>query len=127
MCDEPEHKSLLERVGDEIGEFLPERFRNDEKLGYRFGQLCGFAAGWIVGRKVIELLFGKRRQQMKGIVFVIGLIIIVAIFGLPLMACFMALLVIFVGVAVEAALPLAMILTVALVAGIGIKVFFFDD
>jgi hypothetical protein len=59
MCDEPEHKSLLERVGDEIGECLPERLRNDDKFRYRFGQLCGFAAGWIVGRKIVELLFPK--------------------------------------------------------------------
>ena len=64
---------------------------------------------------------------MKGIVFIIGLVIIVAIFGLPLMACFMALLVAFLGVTCEVALPLAMFLTVALVAGIGIKVFFIDD
>jgi hypothetical protein len=64
---------------------------------------------------------------MKGLVFIVGLIIILAIFGLPLLGCFMGLLVIFVGVAVEAALPLAMFLTVALVAGIGIKVFFIDE
>jgi hypothetical protein len=64
---------------------------------------------------------------MKGIVFIIGLVIIVAIFGLPLLGCFIGLLVIGLGVAVEAALPLAMILTVALVAGIGIKSIFFDD
>jgi hypothetical protein len=59
MSDEHEHKSLLERVGDEIGECLPERLRNDEKFGYRFGQLLGFAAGWIVGRKIVELLFPR--------------------------------------------------------------------
>jgi hypothetical protein len=59
MCDEPEHRSLLEQVGDEIGECLPERLRNDEKFGYCFGQLLGFAAGWIVGRKIVELLFPK--------------------------------------------------------------------
>ena len=64
---------------------------------------------------------------MKGLVFIVGLIIILAIFGLPLLGCFMGLLVIGLGVAVEAAMPLAMILTVALVAGIGIKSFFIDD
>ena len=59
MSDVHEHKSLLERVGDEIAECLPERLRNDKKFAYRFGQLLGFAAGWIVGKKVIELLFSK--------------------------------------------------------------------
>jgi hypothetical protein len=59
MCDEPEHRNLLERVGDEIDECLPERLRNDEQLGYHLGQLCGFAAGWIFGKKVIELLFPR--------------------------------------------------------------------
>ena len=59
MCDEPEHKSLLEQVGDQICECLPERLRNDDKFRYRFGQLCGFAAGWFVAKKVIELLFPR--------------------------------------------------------------------
>jgi hypothetical protein len=64
---------------------------------------------------------------MKGIVFIIGLVIIVAIFGLPLMACFMALLGVFLGVTCEVALPLGMFLAVVMIAGIGIKSFFFDD
>ena len=59
MCDEPDHKSLLETVRDQICEFLPEKLRNDEKFVYRFGQLCGFAAGWVIGTKIIELLFPK--------------------------------------------------------------------
>jgi len=59
MCDEPERKTAIEMIGEQICEFLPEKLRNDEKFVYRFGQLCGFAAGWIVGRKVIELFFPK--------------------------------------------------------------------
>ena len=64
---------------------------------------------------------------MKGIVFIIAVVIILASFGLPVLGCFMGILVVGLGVGVEAAMPLAMILTVALVAGIGIKSFFIDD
>ena len=64
---------------------------------------------------------------MKGIVFIVGLIITLAIFGLPLLGCFMALLVVFLGVTCEVALPLGMFLAVVMIAGIGIKVFFIDD
>ena len=126
MCDEPEHKSLLETVGDEICKCLPERLRNDEKFVYHFGQLLGFAAGWIVGKNH-RTVFRKRRQRMKGVVFIIALIVILAIFGVPVLGCFMGILVIGLGVGVEAAMPLAMILTVAMVAGIGIKSFFIDE
>ena len=59
MSDEPEHKTLLETVGDEICECLPEKLRNDKKFVHGLGMLCGFAAGWFVGKKVIELLFPK--------------------------------------------------------------------
>ena len=59
MPDEPDHKSLLETVGDQICELLPEPLRNDKKFVYRLGQLLGFAAGWVVGKKVIELLFPR--------------------------------------------------------------------
>ena len=59
MCDEPEHKSLTEIIGDQIGEFLPENLEEARKVAYRIGQVCGFAIGWIVVRKTIELLFPK--------------------------------------------------------------------
>ena len=59
MCDEPEHKSPLEIIGDQICELLPEKLRNDEKFVYNLGKMCGFAAGWIVGKKIIELLFPR--------------------------------------------------------------------
>ena len=59
MSNEPEHKSLIEIVGDQICDFLPERLRNDEKFVHGLGMLCGFAAGWIIGKTIIELLFPR--------------------------------------------------------------------
>ena len=59
MCNEPERKSLVEMIGDEIGECLPESLRNDKQFMYSLGSLCGFAAGWVVGKRVIELLFPR--------------------------------------------------------------------
>ena len=64
---------------------------------------------------------------MKSVVFIVAFLIILAIFGVPVLCCFMGILVVGLGVGVEAAMPLAMILTVAMVAGIGIKSFFIDD
>ena len=63
---------------------------------------------------------------MKGVVYIIRLVIILAIFGLPLLRCFMGLLVVGLGVDADAALTLGIFLTVALVAGMGIKTFFID-
>ena len=59
MCDEPEHKSPLEIIGDQICELLPEKLRNDEKFVYNLGKIAAVAAGWIVGKKIIELLFPR--------------------------------------------------------------------
>ena len=56
MSDEPEHKSPLEII---VGRCLPERLRNDEKFMEGLGGLCGLAAGWIIGRKVVEWLFPR--------------------------------------------------------------------
>ena len=53
MCDEPEHESLLETVGE------PVPLREDEDFRYHFGRLIGFIAGWVVGKTIIELLFLK--------------------------------------------------------------------
>ena len=64
---------------------------------------------------------------MKGIFFIIGLVICLVVFGLPILWCLMCILCVTLGVAVDAALTLGIFLTVALVAGIGIKVFFVDD
>ena len=63
MCNEPDHKSLIAKIGDEIGECLPESLRNDKRFMYSLGNLCGFAAGWIVGKKIIELLFPQRSDK----------------------------------------------------------------
>ena len=59
MPSEHKHKTAIEMTGDQICECLPEQLRNDKKFVYRFGQLCGFAAGWIVGKTIIELLFPR--------------------------------------------------------------------
>jgi len=59
MCDEPEHKTLTEIIGDQLSEFLPDDLEEARKVAYRIGQVIGFVAGWIVVREVIELLFPK--------------------------------------------------------------------
>ena len=56
---------------------------------------------------------------MKGVVFIVAVVLSLVIFGLPVLACFMGLLAIGLGIGVDAALTLGMILTVALVVGIG--------
>jgi hypothetical protein len=59
MCDEPDHKNLFEIIGDQIADCLPERLRNDEEFRRSLGSLCGFVAGCVVAKTIIELLFGK--------------------------------------------------------------------
>jgi hypothetical protein len=59
MCDEPEPKCLTEIIGEQIARCLPERLRNDAKFMYDLGGLCGFVVGWVVGKRIIELLFPK--------------------------------------------------------------------
>jgi hypothetical protein len=59
MCDEPERKTPLEIIGDQICDFLPEKLRNNEKFVYGLGMLCGFATGWIIGKKAVEWLFPR--------------------------------------------------------------------
>jgi hypothetical protein len=63
---------------------------------------------------------------MKGVLFIIGVVICLAIFGLPILGCFLLLLGVVLDVAVEVAFPLAIVLTVALIVGIGVKKFFID-
>ena len=64
---------------------------------------------------------------MKGIGFILGLVLMLAIFGLPIMGCIAMLLAIGLGVAAEVAVPLAMFSAVAMIVGIGIKAFFIDE
>ena len=59
MCDEPDHKSFVAKLGDEIGACLPESLRSDKRFMYSLGKLSGLAAGWIVGKTIIELLFPR--------------------------------------------------------------------
>jgi len=64
---------------------------------------------------------------MKGVIFVIAVLVSLAVFGLPVLGCIIGLLVIGLGVGVEVALTLGMFLTVAMVVGITIKAVFIDD
>ena len=64
---------------------------------------------------------------MKGLLFVLTAVVLLAIFGLPILGCFMILLAIGLGVAVETSMTVGMFLTVALVVGIAIQVWFFND
>ena len=52
---------------------------------------------------------------MKGIVFVIAVVVSLIVFGVPILACFMGLLAIGLGIGVEAALPVAMVMAVIFV------------
>jgi hypothetical protein len=52
---------------------------------------------------------------MKGIVFIVAVVLSLLFFGVPVLACFMGILAIGLGIGVDAALILGMILTVALV------------
>jgi hypothetical protein len=61
---------------------------------------------------------------MKGLGFFLAVLICLGVFGLPILGCFLLLLAVGLGVAVEAAFPLAAGLTVALIVGIGVKKFF---
>lgn len=63
---------------------------------------------------------------MKGIGFILATVVCLAVLGLPILGCFLGILGLVLGISVEVTVPLAMILTVAMVAGIGIKVFFID-
>jgi hypothetical protein len=62
---------------------------------------------------------------MRGLVFVVGVILCIVFFGIPVLGCF-AFLLALLGVAAEAAVPLGMVLAVVYIVGIGIKVFFYD-
>jgi hypothetical protein len=64
---------------------------------------------------------------MKGIGFVVAVIVVLAVFGLPITGCIAGLLAIGLGVVADVAVPLAMFLAVVLVVGIGVKVWFIDE
>ena len=64
---------------------------------------------------------------MKGIAFILAMVVCFAIFGLPILGCFLGILGVVLGISVEVVVPLAMVLTVAMIVGIGIKSFFIDD
>ena len=64
---------------------------------------------------------------MKGIVFILGVVFCLILFGVKILCCFMLLLKIVFDIEVDTAMTLGMFLTVAMVVSIGIKSFFIDD
>jgi hypothetical protein len=64
---------------------------------------------------------------MKPVWFVLVAVVGLVVFGPGVLACCMLLLVIGLGVAVETAGVLGMILTVAIIIGMGIKSWYVDD
>jgi apolipoprotein N-acyltransferase len=63
---------------------------------------------------------------MRWVGFILMVALGLTLFGLHILWCFMGLLVVGLGVDVEAAMTIGLVLTVALVAGIGFKSFFID-
>lgn len=64
---------------------------------------------------------------MKGIVFIVAAVVGLIVFGIPMLGCLMMLFMIVLGVGVDTAMTLGMILTVAIIVGTGIKTFFVDE
>jgi hypothetical protein len=65
MPDEPEPtKEPLERLGDAVGECLPERWRTPE-VDYAIGSVVGFLAGWLLTRKVLRWLLPDDKGDKK--------------------------------------------------------------
>jgi len=64
---------------------------------------------------------------MKGILFILATVVCLAVFGLPILGCFLGILGVVLGISVEVTVPLAMFLTVAMVVGSASKSFFIDD
>jgi hypothetical protein len=80
-----------------------------------------------VCRTWLRFLTPSRDLFMKGVLFIIGVVLCLLIFGPPIFGCFLLLLAVGLDVAVETAFPCAAFLTVAWIVGIGIKKFFLDD
>ena len=64
---------------------------------------------------------------MRGLGFIVAVLLGIAICGLPILGSFMLLLVIFLGIEAEAAMTIGMVLTVALIGGMAFKAFFVDE
>ena len=60
---------------------------------------------------------------MKGIGFILAVVLGLLIFGVPILGCFMGLLVIILGVGVDVAMTLGMILTVVMFVGMRSRCF----
>ena len=88
MCDEPEHQSLPEIIGEQICEFCP---RSSVKMRSSFTASANLRIYSRLDRwqENNRMTFPKRRQEMKGIVFIVAFVVILAVFGLPVLGCFM--------------------------------------
>jgi hypothetical protein len=64
---------------------------------------------------------------MRWLVFILGLVLSLILFGVQILVCFMVILGIVFDIDVDTAMTLGVFLTVAMVVGIGIKVCFIDD
>jgi hypothetical protein len=64
MSDESERKPLLEAIGDEIMECLPECCRTEE-VAYSLGSLCGLVVGYLLGRQMVRWLLPRDEGDEK--------------------------------------------------------------
>ena len=62
MSDKSDHKELLDIIGEEIMETLPEQMRTEENASL-LGSICGFATGWFLTQQVIEWFLPKRDDK----------------------------------------------------------------
>ena len=58
---EPDH-TLIDKLGEEVRQFMPERLQNDEKAGYRFGSLCGWFGGVFLGSQLANWLWPREEE-----------------------------------------------------------------
>jgi hypothetical protein len=59
MPDEHEHPGPIEKIGNAIGDCLPESWRTHE-VGYAMGCVVGFVAGWVLGETVVKWMFPNK-------------------------------------------------------------------
>jgi hypothetical protein len=59
-----DNKEPLERLGDAIGEMLPEPWRTPE-VGYALGCVIGFCFGWLLTDKVVRWLLPHNKGDKK--------------------------------------------------------------
>jgi hypothetical protein len=60
--DQPKRKDLIDRLGDEVMEFLPESKRTPENA-YCLGRICGAVVGFSWGRQLANWLFPTEKDK----------------------------------------------------------------